>query len=205
MCAVCLASCPLLFCSWICQCCSTDNMCKAQIWISLVLPVYSLPLQAHQRACRTCSPILLEVQTNLHKPLLVVGLDCNGFFTGRSSSAFLKVGFHPVVSRACEGLPEWLGSGRLMPCSPHQQASCFSAYFVSPLLEAGCCLPVVPSGDLVWQVGYSLQGVAALPRKAKLLAKYEDHTMLSSVAVAPNSKTFLYPSTDSLLTLFMKS
>lgn len=57
----------------------------------------------------------------------------------------------------------------------------------------------------MWQVGYSLQGVAALPRKAKLLAKYEEHTMLSSVAVAPNSKTFLYPSTDSLLTLFMKS
>lgn len=92
-----------------------------------------------------------------------------------------------------------------MPCSPHQQASCFSAYFVSPLLEAGCCLPVVPLSDLVWQVGCSLQGVAALPRKAKLLAKYEDHTVLSSVDVAPNSKTFLYPSTDSLVTLFMKS
>lgn len=69
---------------------------------------------------------------------------------------------------------------------------------------AVCQLCVCPT----WccsSAGAALQGVAALPRQAKLLAKYKDHTVLSSVAVALNSKTFLYPSTDSLVMVLIKS
>lgn len=80
-----------------------------------------------------------------------------------------------------------------MPCSPKQQVSCFSAYFVSPLLEAGCCLPVVRLSDLVLQLRCSLQGAAALSRKAKLSAKREDHAVLSSVAVAIGQQDFPLP------------
>lgn len=153
VCAVCLASSPLSVCRWVCRCLSTGNTRKTWIWISLVLPICLLPSQAHQRAFGTRTPVLLEAQTLLCKASLVVGLDCNSFLTGRSSSAAFRVGIHLVVSRAGEGLPEGLAPGRAMPCSPEQQASWLPACSGSLLPEAGCCLPVVHASDSVLQPG----------------------------------------------------